>query len=189
MARTVIRVPSQKLRFDPFRTLKKIHFKKRDGVWCSASVFLGNVGEGGSANLILSGLKDGVEDFVISLGSDGDGNGAFWNIRADGPTVSNDHFNQHVTLSDGSTMQAYGVREFDGGDNHNGSQFFFKAPPNRSFYGVVDATPQVAAPPGAEVYSDPFTPTVQNAISHAAGVVIGGASFQFDTTAKTVTLI
>lgn len=186
MATITRRVPSQRVRFDPFRTLKKVHWKSKTGTWCSCGIFLNNLGEGGSSTVAIHTIKPGLEDFVINLGTNGDGNGAFWNVRADGPIVSPSHFAQTVELSDHSFMQAYGVREFDAGDSHNGSEFFFLAPKDAIFEVSVSATSTVATPPYAKVWGDPFTPSVQNAVSNASGIGFADATFRFNLVTKTV---
>jgi len=155
------------------------------GTWCSLAVALNNLGEGGDASCSISGLKIGVDPFSISLGTNGQFNTAFWDVRNNGTTVSETFFKQTITLSDASKIRAFGMGNFDAGDSHNFSAFFFKAP-GLSCDATVFASSGVATPPGAVIYDnavfdriDPFGTTT---ISSASGPGFADASFHFDFT-------
>lgn len=182
--KVTLQVPRQKVLFDPFRTIKKIHWDDA-GQWCSVGVYLGNLDDGGFASISLVGLKTGVDAFNIELGSNGHGNSTFWSVRTSGLPISEAHFKQKVLFSDGTAMRGFGVWDFDAGDSHNGAQFFFKAPGPDFDADVTAGGAGLHTAPYAHVHANKtFTRhNIFASISDAFGSGFDSASFHFNVNA------
>jgi hypothetical protein len=165
--------------------ITRIAFTK-SGTWCSLGLTLNNLGVGGDASIEINFQASlGIDPFTISLGVNGDFNPTFWDVRLNGFDVSVDHFNQEVTLSNGKKMQAFGYANFDLGDSHNGSWYFFKAP-GTELDATVFANSNVATPPNANIFAkatfDRFDPMANPVLSSANGLSFADASFHFNLT-------
>jgi hypothetical protein len=160
----------------------------RSGTWCSVSIALGNLGEGGNSTATIYNLKPGsdppIDPIVVELGTDGQFNSTFWDVRALGVNVPDSVFKQEIELSDGKFMRAFGIGNFDGGDNHNYSVFFFKAP-GASCDADVTAS-STHSPPGATIYDnaefDRFDPFSNPFLSFASGETFADHTFHFELT-------